>query len=443
MLQTSIKNISGGFGGVSKVSGSVVDIDISSIGISAPRLSESESISFRTYIAAGALQSFGPMAVADSDGVAFRIVRTAGQPIVIDEANYTVIVDSNVSIRDLDSYLRAKGYSFPVMPGAEDASIGGCIAADVHGKNGHKFGSFGDHVVGFSLFDPFSNTSRWVTVDDSDFCWTIGGFGVTGVILIASLKIIQLPGHSLLLRSIKCNSLQSLIDIMIANADSADDIGGWFSPWRDKILGKVFVANWSQTPPIASSQMPAILSSFIFMILGLALWRRFSSLFLSFYIYIRPEPKFPQIPTHVLFPLAGLVGWNKFFGKSFVERQFVVPLDQGVSAVETVLALLRHHRVHTPLCAVKIFKGSRVGPMSFANEGISFSIQYETRYSVLDAELTAFLKLHSYPEYLAKVQQTSTGFPAGYRQYEQWFALASKNKVNSILINWLRNESGC
>ena len=61
------------------------------------------------------------------------------------------IVDANVQIGLLQSKLNKLGYSLKVAPGAENASVGGCIAANVHGKNCHLVGSFGDHVTKFLL----------------------------------------------------------------------------------------------------------------------------------------------------------------------------------------------------------------------------------------------------------------------------------------------------
>jgi hypothetical protein len=76
--------------------------------------------------------------------------------------------------------------------------------------------------------------------------------------------------------------------------------------------------------------------------------------------------------------------------------------------------------------------------MSFANEGICLSIQYESHLKELDNELTIFLLKQGFPEYIAKIQQTSTSFPTGYKRYKTWFNIAKKNKVDSILMSWLK-----
>ena len=439
---TAQENISGkSYGGVSSATGKITDAIISGEGEKISSEFQLEPNSSNSYIGVGAMQSFGPISISLLDGSAIRPKRKSGLSINIDESSSTVQADANISINYLDKILSEKGYSLQVMPGADQATVGGCIAADVHGKNGHKLGSFGDHVAGFSLLDPLTGKVCWITEDDSEFRWTIGGFGVTGIILTARIKVVKHPGKSMVLRAIKCTSAQILIDELISNSALVDDIGAWFSPLKNGIYGKVFIANWSSEPPKKTSQLPAFLTCTAFVILGFSLWRKYASRFLSAYIYFRREPSFPQIPNHVLFPFSGLVGWNKFFGRALIERQFLVPIDQGVFAMETILNLLRQYGIETPLCAVKIFRGQRVGVMSFANEGISFSIQYETCHNKLDADLSILMRKHSYPEYIAKTQQTSTGFPSGYSEYKLWLDKAQTNKVNSVLIEWLREES--
>jgi decaprenylphospho-beta-D-ribofuranose 2-oxidase len=372
---------------------------------------------------------------------AIRVQRTSGQLIEIDELSSTVLVDSSIGIKLLDEKLSERGFCLAVMPGAESATVGGCIAADVHGKNTHKLGSFGDYIVGMALCDPLTSTVRWITQSDSEYYWTIGGFGVTGIILNARIRVIKRPGRSMILRGIKCRSAKSLIENLINCAEYSDDIGAWFSPTKRGMYGKIFVANWSNQKPIKKKQMPKFLSQIIFSTLGFSFWRKNISKLLSCYIYYKNEYTFPQIPNHVLFPLSGLVGWNKFFGKSFIERQFVVPIDRGVSVIESVIYLLRKYDVETPLCAVKIFRGKRKGVMSFANEGISLSVQYESKHTRLDSDLTSLMKDNFFPEYIAKMQQVSTSFPAGYINYSMWLDLADKNKVNSVLLAWLRSTS--
>lgn len=428
------------FGGVSKDVGKIIPLNFSGSREEIICISKLEFINSNSYIGVGARQSYGPISVALFDGYALKPIRFSGNSIEIDELSSTVFVDANITIALLNNQLIKKGYSLLVVPGAEYSTIGGCIAADVHGKNCHKYGSFGDHVIGLSLFDVRLGRATWINSNDSTYKWTVGGFGVTGVILTAHIKVIKQRGKSMLLNTIRYKSPHELVKDLVLYSHDTDDIGAWFSPIGSNFRGKIFLANWTNKTPRNKVSLHPFLTRSIFYLLGQKIWRKYSSRFLALYIYLRHDPSYPQIPNNILFPLSTIVGWNNFFGSSFIERQFLVPIDHGVYAIDFILDLLRLHNVNTPLCAMKLFKGKRRGIMSFANEGFSFSIQYEAKHYKLDQQISLFLKKNSYPEYLAKIQPTSVSFPSGYFEFQSWLNLAKNNNINSVMIEWLRNN---
>jgi hypothetical protein len=108
--------------------------------------------------------------------------------------------------------------------------------------------------------------------------------------------------------------------------------------------------------------------------------------------------------------------------------------------LKKIITLYRKHNVASLFSSLKIFKGKRLGHMSFANEGISFTLQYESNLFFFDKEITELMTSINSPEYIAKTQQTSTSFPCGYRSHKSWFKIAKKNHVNSVLIDWLNKK---
>ena len=79
--------------------------------------------------------------------------------------------------------------------------------------------------------------------------------------------------------------------------------------------------------------------------------------------------------------------------------------------------------------------------MSFANEGISFAIQYSPAHTAFDQFLTSYMKDNDCPEYIAKIQRLSTSFPAGYPNYKRWFSIAERNNIDSRVLSWLQGFS--
>lgn len=386
--------------------------------------------------------SYGPIGFASEKNSTFRFQNPKGDKIFIDKEKLEVCVDAKVAIGDLEHILLKSGLTLKVMPGAERATIGGCIAADVHGKNGHIFGSFGDHVINMVLLSSLNSKSMLIFPSDMPFKMTVGGFGATGAILSATLSIERAPGISMEVVSTRHTCPKSFLTKLIAMSANCDDIGGWFCYEDGLFKSKVFVANWSKRKVKKSLSVPKLAMRMIFYILGYGRWRRFFIRLLNRRIYSSNDVGVPKDPMKVLFPLTDLSGWQKIYGSSFVERQFLVPVNECLQVIQKVCVLLDKHNVNSLLNGVKLFRGSRVGKMSFANEGIAFSIQYSSHLSKFDEELTEYMNELGAPEYLAKVQQLSTSFPSGYPNYKNWLEHARKNNIKSVLIEWLRKTSG-
>src|SRR5258708_24098589 len=87
------------------------------------------------------------------------------------------------------------GLWLPVQPGYPDITIGGCIAANVHGKNPHREGTFEHSVESLNLYHPARGTVRIGRESEAElFELTCGGYGLTGIILSATLRLEPLPG---------------------------------------------------------------------------------------------------------------------------------------------------------------------------------------------------------------------------------------------------------
>ena len=117
----------------------------------------------------GAGQSYGDLGFSVERGKTFQSRRSIEASFQINPDRLTVIVDANVQIGLLHSKLYTLGYSLKVAPGAENASVGGCIAADVHGKNCHLVSSFGEHVTKFLLCSTVTESSDWCEKEARNF----------------------------------------------------------------------------------------------------------------------------------------------------------------------------------------------------------------------------------------------------------------------------------
>jgi len=107
-------------------------------------------------------------------------------------------VGGGVSISKLLEVIVPLGYFLPVSPGSAQVTIGGAVAADVHGKNHHKDGSLGNHVSRILLIDGKGELKEIKpklehSEENNNFFWaTIGGMGLTGVILEVTISLIKI-----------------------------------------------------------------------------------------------------------------------------------------------------------------------------------------------------------------------------------------------------------
>ena len=128
--------------------------------------------------------------------------------ISFDEEQGLLRCEAGVSLADILDEFVPRGWFLPVTPGTKFVSVGGAIANDVHGKNHHKAGTFGCHVTQFELLR--SNGERLLcspTENSELFRATIGGFGLTGLILWAEFRLKPIRSPYISVDHIRYNSL--------------------------------------------------------------------------------------------------------------------------------------------------------------------------------------------------------------------------------------------
>ena len=134
----------------------------------------------------------------------------------IDEASGTIEVGGGASLHDLMRSIIPAGWFVAVTPGTRYVSVGGAIAADVHGKNHHRDSSFARHVVEMTIATPTGTFTVSPEVDPDLFWATAGGMGLTGVVLSATLRLIPIETSWMLVDSERFTRLDDLMSTMEA-----------------------------------------------------------------------------------------------------------------------------------------------------------------------------------------------------------------------------------
>ena len=344
----------------------------------------------RGVIARGLGRSYNN-AAQTSGGLVIETTRL-NRILDLDPVQGTVTCEAGVSLEQLIRAALRAGWFVPVSPGTRQVTIGGAIAADVHGKNHHRAGSFGRHVPWFELLLPDGQELRVTPRSRPDLFWaTTGGMGLTGVIIRAGLQLIPVETASLLVDTIRTPDL----DQTMACLAEADERYGYTVAWLDCLaagreLGRSVVTSgdfaaradlparargdplafnppaWLRAPALCP---PGLVNRYTVALANEAWYRR------------APRHREGEIQTIGTFfhPLDGIRNWNRVYGPAgFRQYQFVVPFGQEL-VLRRVLEQISAARAPSFVTVLKRFGPGDDGYLSFPLPGWTLALDFPTR----------------------------------------------------------------
>ncbi|MFK3738181.1 FAD-binding oxidoreductase [Massilia sp. TN1-12] len=314
-----------------------------------------------------------------------RLWRMTGMDrfIAFDPDSGRLRCEAGALLRDIQRMSIAHGWLLPVTPGTQMITVGGAIANDVHGKNHHVLGTFGDHVRGLVL----ARTDGTVIDCGPDrepewFAATVGGMGLTGVIVEAELQLRRVTGPWLVTDTVPYRNLDEFFHL----ADSSE--AGWEQTvsWIDCLSGVgrgLFLrANLADIPDrqATSGRRPKRVPFVppVSLVNGLSL-RAFNEAYFQ-----ANRLKAGYAVAHFeqyTYPLDNLHDWNRMYGpRGFYQYQSVVPREFGREAVQGMLAAIKEAGQGSFLAVLKTF-GARqnVGMMSFPRPGVTLALDFPNR----------------------------------------------------------------
>jgi decaprenylphospho-beta-D-ribofuranose 2-oxidase len=337
----------------------------------------------RGLIARGLGRSYGD--AAQNAGGTVLDGRALDHELHIDPDTGVARVDAGVSI---DALIRAAlplGFFVPVTPGTRYVTIGGALAADVHGKNHHVDGSIANHVESFTLHTPKQVVEVTPASDPELFWGTAGALGLTGVVTDLTLRL--LPVETSLVRSHteRCRDLDTVMARMLE-----DDAGYRYSvAWVDCLargasLGRSVLslgdhACLDDLPPRKRAQPLAFAAREVASAPPWApngLLNRLSvAVFNELWYRVTPalHGTLETIPAY-FHPLDGVRGWNRMYGsRGFLQYQYVVP-DAAADVVRRTLEMLSDARAASFVAVLKRFGPGNPGPLSFPVPGWTLAV---------------------------------------------------------------------
>jgi len=357
-----------------------------------------------------------------------RLWRTTGLDrfIGFDAASGRLRCEAGVLLRDIQRMSLAHGWLLPVTPGTQMITVGGAIANDVHGKNHHLLGSFGDHVLGLRLVrTDGSLIDCEPAVRRGWFAATVGGMGLTGVIVEAELQLRRVRGPWLITDTVPFRSLDEFFDLADGSEAGWAHTVAWIDCLSTSGRGLFFRANPANIPDLALSadRMSKRISKRIPFMPPVSLVNGLSLRPLNeawFRLKRRNRGRALAHFEQYSYPLDGLQDWNRMYGpRGFYQYQSVVPRADGQGSVAAMLEAIRAAKQGSFLAVLKTF-GTRAGAgmLSFPRPGVTLALDFPNRGAAtvrLFERLDAIVREAGGRLYAAKDARMPRGlFEAGY-----------------------------
>ena len=340
----------------------------------------------RGALVRGLGRSYGD-AAQNAGGLVLRLLGAAHQA-VLDPQRATVTVPAGVSMDDLLRVIVPRGFFVPVTPGTRFVTIGGAIASDIHGKNHHGEGSFGNHVESLTML--LADGSQVVVGPQQrpELFWaTVGGMGLTGVILDATISLIPIETSRMSVDTTRIADLDTLLATMTEGDDDYRYSVAWIDPQAKgrslgrSVLGRGDHARLDQLGPKEAIEPLAYDAKQLVTVPPLVPPMGFINhatvaAFNEMWYRKAPRHRVGELQGIATFfhPLDMVSRWNRIYGAhGMLQYQVVVPFG-AEETMRTVIERFAASGTASFLAVLKRFGPGSLAPMSFPAPGWTLTL---------------------------------------------------------------------
>ncbi|MCV0397913.1 MAG: FAD-binding oxidoreductase [Rhizobiaceae bacterium] len=335
-------------------------------------------------LAYGNGRSYGDSCLNDAGMLAD--MRGMDRILGFDPATGIIEVEAGVMLWDLVARAAVHGYFPPVLPGTRFVTVGGAIANDVHGKNHHRRGTFGCHVEELVLLRSDGRRLTCSATDNPElFSATIGGMGLTGLILSAKLKLMPVGSAGIVQTVRPFPALDAYLDM----AEQADADNEYAVAWIDQLAtgrkagrGLLITGNHAEGGPVQALGANTRLSV-PFQPPVTVLGRPFLTIFNEAYFQAKRRQATPRTvgPLGFFFPLDGARHWNRLYGPDgLFQHQSVISFETARTALPALLEATREAGQASFLTVLKRFgRVASPGLLSFPRPGYTLTLDFPNR----------------------------------------------------------------
>jgi len=334
----------------------------------------------KQFLPYGNGRSYGDSCLSASNHII--AMRALNRFISFDKSSGILRAEAGVTFEEILRVIIPHGWFLPVTPGTKFITLGGAIGNDVHGKNHHTKGTFGRHVIKFGIHRSDSSTEICSPAQNPAlFAATIGGLGLTGIILWAEIQLMPITSSTIDTTTLCFNNIEEFIDL----SNEYDYKNEYSVAWIDctatkKHLGRgIFVTgnhsvdkkliahdgnykNFPIEPP--------------FSLINKITLKLFNEFYYQSHKYKKRHDNIEYDPF--FYPLDGIHHWNKIYGpKGFQQYQCVIPTTNAVVAIKNILTIISASKSGSFLAVLKRCGNvPSPGLLSFPLPGISLAIDF-------------------------------------------------------------------
>ena len=344
-------------------------------------------LSHKEVIARGNGRCYGDASLGENIFSTKRLNKFIG----FDKIEGVLECEAGVLLSDILEISVPQGYFLNVTPGTKFVSVGGAIASDVHGKNHHSEGCFSEYVLEFKVMKENAEVITCSREENTEDFWaTVGGMGLTGIILSAKIKLKNIETAYIRQESIKADNLDEIFQLF-------EESEGWLYnvAWIDclqkgenigrSILMRGYHALREELPPKLHKNplknprkiMPTIpfyfpswvLNSFTIKIFNWLYYNKQTKKSVEGFVHYEP----------FFYPLDVINEWNKIYGKKgFIQYQMVIPKEKGKEGMRKILETIADSGNGSFLAVLKLFgKNNPKAYNSFPMEGYTLALDFK------------------------------------------------------------------
>ena len=392
-----------------------------------------QNLNGSTLIARGFGRSYGDSAVNENGFT--LLTEKLNKILSFDEESGLLCAESGISLETLLKTFVPRGWMLPVVPGTKHISLGGAVAADIHGKNHHRDGSFSKHVRSFKLIDSTMEVHECSREKNPDIFWaTIGGMGLTGVISEVQLHLQKIPSALIAMKIVPAANLEELVNSFEEYEPKHHFCVAWLdclSEGNQRGRGILLLGDfeerhslaWKQPAPIP---VPVQAPNFLLNSFSMGLFNEL------YYRLPRPTTKLLHA-NEFFFPLDRIRNWNKLYGpRGFIQYQCLLPGVDAKRGLEQILQLCQSEGLPSYFGVLKRFAKAEPrehASLSFPDEGFTLAIDLpgSPRLATLCRKLDKVVIEHGGRIYLAKDSMMNADtFSKMYPQAQAWQSACAK-----------------